>query len=286
MAITNFIPTIWSETLYSELNKNFVAVNHCNRDFEGEIKSKGSVVNICGVGDITIKDYTANTDMTNPQELDDSVTKLEINRAKFFNFQIDDVNKAQASPKLMEAAMRKAAEAIANEADSYVFSLYSQAGKTIVSKSSDDTTLFETILEARQYLYENNVGDNVELFLEVSPSVAATILRSKANLPYLNTDVIENGYLGSIFGCKIYVCNNVNVNGSMHNCILRTKRAITFADQLSEVEAYRPEKRFADAVKGLHLYGAKVVYPQEMVCISYQVSSAEQEPGGGDEIPE
>ena len=58
MAITNFIPTIWSETLYSELNKNFIAVNHCNRDFEGDIKTKGNTVKICGVGDISVFDYT------------------------------------------------------------------------------------------------------------------------------------------------------------------------------------------------------------------------------------
>lgn len=271
MAITNFIPTIWSETLYSELNKNFVAVNHCNRDFEGDIKSKGSVVNICGVGDITVKDYTANTDMSTPQELDDTVTKLEIDRAKFFNFQIDDVNKAQASPKLMEAAMKKAAEAIANEADKYIFSLYSQAGKTIDSTPSEATPLFNTVLQAREFLYENNVGDNTELFLEVSPKIASFLLRDKVNTAYMNTDALESGYLGSIFGCKIFVCNNVEVghaNGSeVHHCILRTKRAIAFADQLSEVEAYRPEKRFADAVKGLLLYGAKVVYPNEMVCL-------------------
>jgi hypothetical protein len=271
MAISNFIPTIWSETLYSELNKNFVAANHCNRDFEGDIKSKGSVVNICGVGDITVKDYTANTDMSNPQELDDSVTKLEINRAKFFNFQIDDVNKAQASPKLMEAAMQKAAEAIANEADKYIFSLYSQAGKTIDSTPSDATPLFNTVLQAREFLYENNVGDNTELFLEVSPKIASFLLRDKVNTAYMNTDALESGYLGSIFGCKIFVCNNVVVGhetgSEIHHCILRTKRAIAFADQLSEVEAYRPEKRFADAVKGLHLYGAKVVYPNEMVCL-------------------
>ena len=278
MAIDNFIPTIWSETLYSELNKNFVAVNHCNRDFEGDIKSKGSVVNICGVGDINVKDYTANTDMSNPQELEDSVTKLEINRAKFFNFQIDDVNKAQASPKLMEAAMQKAAEAIANEADKYVFSLYGQAGATVENTTYDATSLFETILDAREILYENNVGDNVELFLEVSPKVAAMLLRDKINTPFVNTDTLENGYFGSIFGCKIFVCNNIAVTSSgtanVHHCILRTKRAIAFADQLSEVEAYRPEKRFADAVKGLHLYGAKVVYPKEMVAVDVHNKTA------------
>ena len=52
---------------------------------------------------------------------------------------------------------------------------------------------------------------------------------------------------------------------TMHKCLARTRRAIAFAEQLSEIEAYRPEKRFADAVKGLHLYGAKVVYPNELI---------------------
>ena len=60
----------------------------------------------------------------------------------------------------------------------------------------------------------------------------------------------------------------------IHRCAIRTKRAIAFAEQLSEIEAYRPELRFADAVKGLHLYGAKVVYPNEIVCLDISVPTA------------
>lgn len=274
MSITHFVPTIWSETLYQELQKNFVAVNHCNRDFEGEIKKKGSVVNICGLSDIVLKTYTKNSDITSPETLSDSATQLVIDQAKFFNFQIDDINRAQCSPKLMEAAMQRAAEVIANDADRHIFSLYKSAGKTITNAKDGEETLFDSILAAREYLYENNVGDGTELFLEVSPKVAARILKEKIAIPSTSEETIASGYLGSIFGCKIYVCNNVYVNTSsdtpVHNCYLRTKRAITFADQISEVEAYRPEKRFADAVKGLHLYGAKVVYPKEFVCIGVE----------------
>ena len=274
MSITHFVPTIWSETLYQELQKNFVAVNHCNRDFEGEIKKKGAVVNICGLGEIILKTYTKNSDITSPETLSDNATQLVIDQAKFFNFQIDDINRAQCSPKLMEAAMQRAAEVIANDADRHIFSLYKSAGKTITNAKDGEETLFDTILAAREYLYENNVGDGTELFLEVSPKVAARILKEKIAIPSTSEETIASGYLGSIFGCKIYVCNNVNVNTSgdnpVHNCYLRTKRAITFADQISEVEAYRPEKRFADAVKGLHLYGAKVVYPKEFVCIGVE----------------
>ena len=109
MAITNFIPTIWSENLLTALDKQYIAVANCNRDYEGEIKNKGSVVKICGVGDITVSDYTKDTDMSAPQALSDTVMELKIDQAKFFNFQIDDVDKAQCTPKLMEAAMKSAA---------------------------------------------------------------------------------------------------------------------------------------------------------------------------------
>ena len=68
---------------------------------------------------------------------------------------------------------------------------------------------------------------------------------------------------------KIFVSNNVKVTeDGKHNCMVRTKRAIAYAEQLSKVHAYRPELRFADALKGLHLYGAKVIYPAELVNLS------------------
>ena len=104
------------------------------------------------------------------------------------------------------------------------------------------------------------------------PQIASLILKAKVNLSNDAADAaLEKGVLGSIAGCKIYVSNNVKtVEGSAsvrHKCFVRTKRAIAFADQLSEINAYRPEHRFADAVKGLHLYGAKVIYPNELVLL-------------------
>ena len=98
MAITNFIPTVWSENLLTALDKKYIGVANCSRDYEGDIKNQGSVVKICGVGAITVSDYTKDTDMSAPQALDDTVTELVIDQAKFFNFQIDDVEKTQCTP--------------------------------------------------------------------------------------------------------------------------------------------------------------------------------------------
>ena len=280
MAISNFIPTIWSENLYQALDKKYVAVANCNRDFEGDIAAKGAVVKICGVGNVTVGDYTKNTDMSAPQELSDTVRELTIDQAKYFNFQIDDIDRAQCTPKLMEAAMKVAADTLANQADAYIFRMYGDITNKIKADAAD-TTIMDSILRGRQILSENNVTNFGDVVLEISPAVATVLLKSQIKLNTDNTAALNNGYIGSIAGCQVYVSNNVVTERDgltlLSKCFLRTKRAIAFAEQLSEVEAYRPEKRFADAVKGLHLYGAKIVYPSEIVLLDLSVLCPELE---------
>ena len=272
MAIKNFIPTIWSENLYTELDKQYIAVKNCNRDYEGEIKGCGSTVKICGVGEINVFDYTKNTDLSDPELISEIEKSLVIDQAKCFNFQIDDVDRAQSVPGLMNAAMKVAANALSNAADAYVYSLYTQADTELCVEGITESNIIDILLDARRVLYTQNVTDSSDIIFEVSPDIGELIIRAKINLATDNAESLENGCIGSVAGCKIFVSNNIiqsEEGGVMvHKCIARTKRAIAFAEQLSEINAYRPEKRFADAVKGLHLYGAKVVYPKEMVALS------------------
>ena len=281
MAINNFIPTVWSETLFEELEKEYIGVRNCNRDFEGDIKAKGDSVNIVGVGAVTVFDYTKNTDMSSPETLTDSTRTLSINQAKGFNFQIDDIDHAQQVPKIMSAAMRGAASALANAADSYIYSLYTQVseGNTIPKSGVAYTDIIDLLLSARQLLEEGNVPASCETVLEVDPAVASLLLKSKLLSSSSNEESVEAGYIGNFVGFKVYTPNNIATATSTtdsklyHKCYARTKRAIAFAEQISEIEAYRPEARFADAVKGLHLYGAKVVYPKEIVLLDLNLAS-------------
>ncbi|MBO7249741.1 MAG: P22 coat protein - protein 5 domain protein [Clostridia bacterium] len=270
MAITSFIPTVWSETLCKSLDKQYVAIANCTREFEGEIKEKGSKVTLCKLNDVRIGNYTKGNDITGPDELDGTTIDLVIDRAKYFNFQIDDVDKAQATPKLMEEAMRVAASGLANLADQCVFEQHVYAKHNILSQKGTVENILDLIIQARTKLYENNVIPGTEVVLEVSPQIAELIFKAKLNLSTDNGENLETGCIGSIAGFKVFVSNNIvktmdaNSN-TCHNCYARTKRSIAFAEQISEVEAYRPENRFADAVKGLHLYGAKLIYPDELV---------------------
>jgi hypothetical protein len=279
MALTYFIPTVWSETLYRELDREYVAVKNCNRDYEGDIKNVGDSVKIVGISPISVFDYTKNTNMSAPSELSDTERTLTINKAKAFNFAIDDIDKAQATPKLMKEAMRLAASALANEADKYVFSLYPNIPNTNAMTYASLTAdgVIDMLLAVRQKLLEQNVPGNEEIILEVPPAVASLIIKAKIVNGTDNSEELDKGCIGTFLGFKIYVSNNVANTTSnsvvTHKCFARTKRAITFAEQLNEIEAYRPELRFADAVKGLHLYGAKIVYPKEIVLLNISVGA-------------
>ena len=269
MSVQNFVPTVWSETLQKALNEKYVGVANCSREYEGEIRKKGSRVRILNVGSIDVSTYTPNCDMSNPQSLDGTSTELVIDRAKYFNFQLDDVDHAQAVPGLMEAAMKNAAAALAKEADQYIYSLYSEVTNSVTCDLvNEQGNIVEAFLKARTKLLEGGVSDVNDIVFEVSPKVAEELLKKEITLSTDNAGLLENGCIGKLAGCKIFVSNNIVVNEGAamihHYCLARSRRAIAFAEQISEIEAYRPEMRFADAVKGLHLYGAKIVYPNEI----------------------
>ena len=277
MSVANFIPTIWSETLYEGLVGQCIAVKNCNREFEGDIAGIGSEVKIVGIGDVNIQNYTPNSTIGDPDILSDSVRSMSIDHARYFNFMIDDVNRVQASPKLMGAALKNAARGLANVADREVLALHADAANSIDVTAATEDNLLNPFIEARNILYKNNVTDSSEVVFEVSPDVAARLFKDKMELVTNNNEMLENGCLGSIMGCKVYVSGNVAVDEEggkkYHRCIARTKRAIAFAQQLQKIEAYRPEGFFADAVKGLYLYGMKVVYPTEMVRINVDMGA-------------
>ena len=269
MSVTNFIPTIWSENLLQSLNQHYVGVANCNREYEGEIKEMGSSVKICGISSMNIKNYTKNSDMDAPQDVNSFFRELVIDQTKYFNFQIDDVDRAQAIPSLMDCALKTAANELAKQADSYVFRLAENAGIQMEFSDITEENVMNSIITARQRLYSNGVMDNTEVVLEISPAIASALYKAKLSLCTNNHEILENGCIGKVAGCKVFVSNNLVTGGEgdaeFFDCIMRTKRAIAFAEQLSEIVAYCPEKRFADAVKGLHLYGGKVIYPNEIV---------------------
>ena len=93
MAITTFIPELWSARLLYALEKSHVATNLVNRNYQGQITNVGDTVHINSIGAITVSDYTKNSDMSAPETLATTDQTLVINQAKSFNFQVADVSR-------------------------------------------------------------------------------------------------------------------------------------------------------------------------------------------------
>ncbi len=275
MAIKNFVSTVWSETLYNSLEKEYIGVKNCNRAFEGELKGN-SVVKIPMINGVTVFPYSKNTDMQAPEILEDDSVCVFATNARAFNFQIDDIDLAQSRPSIMQDAMRQAASALANTADAYIYSLHDEIPMTniITEDAISPDNIIDTLIAVREMMLKNNINSNTKTVLEVAPEIASIIL--KANITHLtnNESALFNGYIGSFIGFDIYVSNNIVVGeeDGYFKCLARTTRAISFVEQINSIEAYRPENRFADAIKGLYYYGAQIIYPNEIILVNLKTA--------------
>lgn len=274
MSVNQFIPTLWASSMLKERERRYVAIKNCNRDYEGEIKQKGDRVKILAIGDITINDYTKNNFATGLtlQYLDDVSTMLIVDQAKYYYVGIDDVDKAQANQKLMKEAMRKAGLGLNQASDTFIFNKYGEAGTTI-TETVTHANITSHIAEAIQALYENDVPEGEDMVLEVSPQVATKLLLAKIVRDY-NSKTLTNGVIGQYLGTEICMSNNVVQSSTLSYCLLRTKQAISYAEQITKTQAFElTDQGFGDAVKGLNVYGAKVVKPKEIVCLALTTSA-------------
>lgn len=280
MALDNFIPNVWSARLLANLHKNLVfgQAGVVNRDYEGEINDVGDSVRINAIGPVTVGSYTKNTDMSAAETLTDAQTSLLVDQAKYFNFQIDDVDRAQQKPKVMDAAMREAAYALADTLDQYIAALYSDAsasnlyGTTSVPKTiTAATDAYEYLVELSVLLDQSNVPSQGR-WCVVPPWYHGKLLKDDRFVGTGSAQAqaaLANGMIGEAAGFTILKSNNVKyVSTADYKIMAGSAAAITLAEQISKVEAYRPQLRFADAVKGLHLYGAKVVRPEALAVLT------------------
>ncbi|MEU1805844.1 P22 coat protein - protein 5 domain protein [Streptomyces sp. NPDC019937] len=275
MAITRFRPEIWSARLLVALRKALVysGPTVVNRDYEGDIAEAGDTVRITSISDPTIGTYLPNSTTITPEELNDAQRTLVVDQSKYFAFKVDDVDKRQAKGNVMPEAMSRAAYRLADTVDQYVAGLYTGivAGNVIGSTGSPVNT-FTTPTDAydkilvplRTRLSKANVPTTGR-FVVVSPELHASLLLDgrfiKVNESGTDTS-LRNGMVGRAAGFDILESNNVPVpSGDTQVIIAGVNSAISFAEQINKTEAYRPESSFSDAIKGLALYGAKLVRP-------------------------
>ena len=120
MAITKFIPKLWAARLLQAYNRKLVFGALVNRNYEGEIRKHGDTVHINSLSDIAVKEYTPNTEIDGPEQLNTEDQTLVIDHGTYYNFYVDDVDKVQAAGDLMTTAMTNAADRLAEDAENYI----------------------------------------------------------------------------------------------------------------------------------------------------------------------
>lgn len=270
MAIVNFKPEVWSADLLVGLEKALVygAAPCVNRNYEGDISQFGDTVHITNLADPTIGTYTAHTDIT-IEDVDDADTVLTITQSPYFAFEVDDIEKRQARGDVMTEQARKAAYLLRDKADTYVAGIMAagvDAGNLVAESTATAANAYDKLVDLAVLLDEDNVPTE-DRWVVVTPKFHGLLLKDSrfvAAGDNSGASVRANGFVGSAAGFTVRKSNNAPDGpgaGAGKLIIAGYSGAVTFAEQIASVEAFRMEKRFADGVKGLHLYGGKVVRP-------------------------
>lgn len=284
-----FVPEIWISEVFMAKEAELIVGSGLvvNRDYEGDIQRAGDTVRIPTILDPSVTDYDPVTGIVgDPAENTGDSLTFEIEIAKMFTFRVEDITRVQSQigTTYMPHGVQRAGRKLAEASDTWV------ADKIAAAVTPADTDRYLevdlSVTGTPDKLYKQIVGLKVGLdktntpltgrFLIVSPDVYGVLLQDARFIDasqYGGNGPIRNGEVGRILGFTVVMCNvmpdtapatpNVDGTGKVH-IIAGHNIATTYADQIVEVEYYRPEKFFADAVRGLHVYGAKVMRPEHL----------------------
>jgi hypothetical protein len=286
----NFIPEIWSGKLIENFYDATVLAAISNTDYEGEIRQFGDTVNIRTTPEITIRDYVKGQALTveNP---DKPKLQLVIDKGEYFACVEDDVDKVQSDINLMDTWTKDASERMKIKIDQRVltdllpdigafnkgatageqsasFNLGTTASPLTVTKdgAGGTTSVIDLIVDMGTVLDEANAPE-ADRFLVIPAKMAGLIKKSElkdASLTGDSMSVVRNGRLGMVDRFTLYVSHNLFVDSGKYNLIAGHKMGFTFASQMTNMETIRSETTFGNIVRGLQVYGYKVVKPEAL----------------------
>ena len=273
MSYRNFSPKIWAKQINRELERAMVFAEDCNRQYEGDVKQMGDTVKVLGVGKPTItKQVGGSIVLQDPEAVEDTSVDMVINRVAYFNYLVDDIDRRQAVGGLMDALSAESSEGTANAMDEDIAALAGTADAPKLFKSTTAITVDNILKQIDlgvQKLMEHDVKPETKIVITIPPWFKTILRQAYVQLDTNNSAMLKNGRVGQYDNVIVKMSNNCHRNSDNgHDIMLRTQRAVAFANPLTHVEPYRPERRFADAVKGFVLYGTKIVRPKEMIVLN------------------
>lgn len=279
MAITKFIPEIWNAQMLLDFREQATAAGVANRTYEGDA-AKGNTVHITSAVDVSIFDYTIGEGaggttgspkarQTAAEDVDDTQLDLLIDQEKNFDFYIDDIDRRQAAGT-MDAYTQSAGLGLAEDADKFLLALAhtnALAGNKLDGEGvapADAEDAWDILRDLRVTLNKLSVprGQRVAF---VNAEFAKFLVGHDSKLTAVDTSGdssgLREGTLGRILGFRVIETENLPEVDEPQVVALYTP-ALAFVSQITETEALRAQDKFADRLRGLHVYGGKVIRPK------------------------
>lgn len=260
---------IWHKAYEKALETLTSLRNHCDFKYQRDAKNADTVY-ILNAFEPTAKKYTPGTDIER-EAVTATRKELKLDQFYYINIELDDVDAVQSVPGALEAAAEEGARTLAEQGDLYVAELI-KTGATdgtiekIEAGAVNKTNCVEKVEKAFAVLYGNNVKPSSNFYLEVKPTFYTLFRQNLTELYTNNVEMAKKGFVGKYGNALVSIENLLPNDGTNDLNVLRTSKAIAFAEQLKETKHYEPEGSFSKAVKTLYVYGAKVLRP-EQICV-------------------
>ena len=277
MAIANFVPEFWSAAVMQPFQENLIYAQPsvANTDYQGTLSQMGDTVHVGTIGRPTVRAYDKTTDLIT-EDVDVTTSDLVVDQGAYFNFRVNDVDALQAAGPLRDPAMAEAAIGLRDSVDTYAGSTLAagvltanKLGNTDVVDGSDkpgagQVSAWTVLLKLRQKLNDKSVPTEGRYVIIDSDFEAALLHDDRfARVDASGTsEGLRNGIVGRVLGFDVLVSNNIPKTSGRSVIIAGVPAAYSMVTQINKVEATREEKRFADIVKGLMIYGSKVFRPE------------------------
>ena len=273
----NFIPEIFSKKLQAKFYASSVLPQISNTDYEGEITGQGNKVNIRTVPNVTVSNYTGTV---NYADVTTQIIELMIDKAKSYAFKVDDILKVQADINFQNEASKDAAEQMRIAVEQDVLGNIVTGSTTVLDKASvSPANILDHILEAGRKLDELNIPES-DRFVVLSPLYIEMLKKTDLKLAYLTGDgvsPIRNGKVGMIDRFTVYQSNllatGTGGDAGKPLALAGHPKATCFASQFVKTETVRLTDTFGDGVRGLKVYGYKVVVPNALVTLKLKTTA-------------
>ena len=295
-----FLPSIYSKKVLNFFRKASVVEAITNTDYAGEISAYGDSVKIIKEPTITVYDYTRGSDTTSTKLTDQEIT-LVVDSAKAFKFIVDDIETNMSHVNFKEVASSSAAYSLKDSYDAAVLSTMfsgvsasgpdhvigadAAAGTGGVGETTASVDLgvasevdpLDLMARMARLLDDQSVPEENRWFV-ASPDFYEELSQSGSKLLSVDFNAgqgsIRNGLVssGKLRGFDMYKSNNVpSVSTATGQCLAGHISSTATANTILSTEVIRDPSSFGDIVRGLHVYGAKVLRDDAMVKAFYTI---------------